>query len=132
VVDHFPSAEYRAIRARVPLASERIAGDPEVTFIRTAIPAKTNRTVSSESNLSRISTGVIGPVAFIRARRKFSSADIRGARGKRSQPVAPLDGSASSPGGPFIGKATSSGDKAHQADTAKSQYGYSGEGSEWG
>src|ERR1044071_6651732 len=29
---------------------------------------------------------------------------------------------------PFVGKVTSQGDKAHQADTAKSQYGFSGEG----
>ena len=53
----FPSAEYNAIRARVPLTSvETIAGYPEVTFIRTAIPAKTNQLAVVQHPVAPIAT----------------------------------------------------------------------------
>jgi hypothetical protein len=134
----FPSAEYKAIRVRVPLSSvETIAGYSDVSFIRTATPAKTSRTIAPATDASSTVGSInspgsaptfapfVSPYPPTLTARRLSFAE-RAAR-VRSQlinllatrsPLAPLP----------IGKATSSGDKAHQSDTAKTQYGFAGEG----
>ncbi len=128
----FASQEYGAIRAQVPLSSiETIAGYREVTFIRSATPAKTNR-VTDADIIDAFSPGnparMISPFTLSNtinpgAARHLSFAER--AASVRSQLIRAL---ASRAAAPLIGGATSQGDKAHQADTARSQYGFAGEG----
>lgn len=127
----FASAEYKSIRARVPFTVvETIAGYSQVSFIRTAAPAKTNRAIpatdDSNFNIADPST-FIGPVTASGSRfqRRLTFAE-RAAR-VRSQ-LTKLMAARGAVAAPFIGNATSSGDKAHQADLAKLQYGFAGEG----
>lgn len=134
----FPSVEYKAIRARVPLSAvEAIAGYPEVTFIRTATPATTHRMRDASADVrsndrSNPADAVArpapldSPTAFAAGQSRRLTFAERAAK-VRAQLVSYLTTRAGT-ATPFVGKVTSQGDKAHQADTAKSQYGFSGEG----
>lgn len=130
----FPSVEYKAIRARIPLSTvETVAGYPEVTFIRQAAPAKTSRMISAGAD-DTVNRGISPtPVAPFNTptpivssgRRRLSFAER--AAHVRAQLTSFLAARAPT-AMPFIGRANSQGDKAHQADTARAQYGFAGEG----
>lgn len=126
----FPSVEYKAIRARVPLSLiETIASYPEIIFIRGAVPAMTNRRTDNDTDAAK-STPLVGPVALkkpavIKSPRHLTFEER--AANVRSQLLNYMSAKGYAPT-PFVGAVTSQGDKAHQADTAKSQYGFSGEG----
>jgi hypothetical protein len=130
----FPSAEYRAIRAQVPFSSiETIAGYPEVSFIRAAVPAKTSRrtvddtnALSGSNNASRLVGPTIpsNPIAAKRGRRLSFAERAANVRARLTNYLAARAATAA----PLIGSVTSQGDKAHQADTGRAQFGFAGEG----
>lgn len=130
----FPSFEYKAIRARVPLSSvETIAGYSDVTFIRSAVPATTHRMTGAALddrtnlfNAPRMAEPMNPSNSVIQGKSRRLTFAERAAK-VRAQLVSYLATRAGT-AAPFVGKATSQGDKAHQADTAKNQYGFSGEG----
>jgi hypothetical protein len=143
----FPSVQWHAIRARVPLSAvETIAGYPEVTFIRTAIPAKTNRSAPTSSeaatndeevdnaeidqHVPAASAGLMGPMlttgvsaVTVPVRPSFA-ARAANVRNYLSKYLA----SKAAGGGGFTGAVDSQGDAAMQANTARLQYGFEGEG----
>ncbi len=130
----FPSAEYKAIRARVPLSTvETIAGYSEVTFIRQAALAMTSRMMNgaaddtvNRSNSPNLTAPVNVPTPVVSSGRRRLSFEERAAN-VRAQ-LATFLAARAPTARPFIGRANSQGDKAHQADTARAQYGFAGEG----
>ena len=117
----------------MPLAQvDTIAGFPEVTFIRTAVPAKTHHPAQPLTTASSVPATVVGPVrrasdsVTVPTYKGSVSFELRAAR-VRNQLLALLAAREPSPL-PFIGTVTSQGDKAHQADVARANYGFSGEG----
>ncbi|HST23330.1 MAG TPA: S8 family serine peptidase, partial [Blastocatellia bacterium] len=129
----FPSAEYKAIRARVPLSTvETIAGYSEVTFIRQAALAMTSRMMNAaaddtvnRSNSSNLTAPVNVATPVVSSGRRLSFEErASNVRAQLSSFLAARAPTAKA----FIGRANSQGDKAHQADTARAQYGFAGEG----
>jgi hypothetical protein len=132
----FPSVQFRAIRASVPMSAiETIAGYPGVTFVRLATPAKLKRADTSESD--DVDPARSNDVASPVARPVFSANTVRpGLPGRPSfaeraanvRKVLSNFLAARANASGFIGLATSQGVKAMQADTAMLQYGFEGEG----
>ncbi len=135
----FPSAEYKAVRARIPLSTvETIAGYSEVTFIRQAAPATTSRSLNAAADdtvnrrnslnspdLAAPASPVVHSPVVQGSRRRLSFAER--AANVRAQ-LATFLAARAPTATAFIGRANSQGDKAHQADTARAQYGFAGEG----
>jgi hypothetical protein len=135
----FPSAQFRAIRALVPLSAvETIAGYSEVTFIRTAVPSKTRHSAvmsadtesaESDSLAPPTSAGFIGPIlptGLAALSLPFHPSFAARAANVRNYLSKVLGAKAAGAG--FIGQVTSEGVKAMQADTGMAQYGFEGEG----
>lgn len=121
----YSNEDFRAIRARLPLQSiERVAGNDEVTSIRPADSARTNRIIPEASGKADSSKNVKPSDAKMSA--DFAA---RAARVRSQLPnLLPVTKAGKAAVAAIAGAVVTQGDRTHRADEARANFGVTGAG----